>query len=84
MSAAVADRLIELICGDINPAAAGELEPDTDLLLTGLVDSLGVVRIVNWIEDELEVEVDPIDVTLENFQTVSAMAAYIDSRRADD
>lgn len=77
---ATADRIMAFIVDEVNPAAAGELGPDTDLLLTGLVDSLGVVRIVNWMEDELAVEVDPVDVTLENFQTVAAMAAYVASR----
>ncbi|MGI9602002.1 MAG: acyl carrier protein [Acidimicrobiales bacterium] len=75
------DQLIELISTEINPAAGTPIEADTDLLLTGVVDSLGVVRIVNWIEDEAGVEVDPVDVTLENFSTVSAIAAYVDGRR---
>lgn len=81
MTSPLADVLVEMIRTEINPAA-DDLGPDTDLLLTGYVDSLGVVRIVNWIEDELDVEVDPIDVTLENFQTVTAMVTYIETRRA--
>ncbi|MDH3704658.1 MAG: acyl carrier protein [Acidimicrobiia bacterium] len=81
MTTPLADALIELIQVEINPAA-DDVGPETDLLLTGVVDSLGVVRIVNWIEDEVGVEVDPVDVTLENFQTVSAMVAYVDARRA--
>lgn len=52
------------------------VEADTDLLLTGLVDSLGVIRIVTWMEDHLEIEIDPIDVVLENFQTVGLMVDY--------
>ncbi|MEL6983183.1 MAG: acyl carrier protein, partial [Actinomycetota bacterium] len=53
------------------------IEADTDLLLTGAVDSLGVIRITQWMEDELGIEVDPSDVTLENFQTVSRMMRYL-------
>ena len=30
--------------------------PDTDLLMTGLVDSLGVVQIVSWMEQELGIK----------------------------
>lgn len=59
-----------------------EIGPDTDLLLTGAVDSLGVIRITQWMEDELNISVDPGDVTLENFQTVSSMAAYVATRPA--
>ena len=49
----------------------------TDLLLTGLVDSLGVVMIVEWIEAELFVTIDPADVVLEHFQTVEAMLGFV-------
>lgn len=56
--------------------------PDTDLLLTGLVDSLGVVQIVSWMEQELGIVVEPTDVVLEHFQTVDAMAAFVEGRRA--
>lgn len=66
--------LIDMIQSEITfgePVAA-----DTDLLLTGLVDSIGVIRIVTWMEDHLDIEIDPVDVVLENFQTVARMVAY--------
>ncbi len=56
------------------------VEAETDLLLTGAVDSLGVIRITHWMEETAGVAVDPGDVTLENFQTVTKMAAYLDAR----
>jgi len=58
------------------------IELETDLLLTGAVDSLGVIRITQWMEDELGIEVDPLDVTLDNFQTVAKMVTYVDKRRS--
>jgi acyl carrier protein len=60
-----------------------ELSPDTDLLLTGAVDSLGVIRITQWLEDETGIEVDPGDVTLENFQTVDRMITYVEKQLAN-
>lgn len=60
-----------------------ELQLDTDLLLTGAVDSLGVIRITQWLEDEFAIEVDPAEVTLENFQTVELIVAYSRRKGAD-
>ena len=60
----------------------GDVAADTDLLLSGLVDSLGVIRITQWIEDELDVDVPPGDVTLENFQTVDRIVSYVATRNA--
>ncbi len=62
-------------------APSEPLDRDTDLLLTGLVDSLGVMRIVEWIERSQGIEVHPADVILENFRTVGAMADYVGRRR---
>ncbi len=58
------------------------IDPDTDLLLTGLVDSLGVVLIVDWMEERLAISIDPADVVLENFQMVHQMVAYAQRRGA--
>ncbi len=80
MSDDLAGRLIQLIQSEI-ALDADDLDADTDLLLTGLVDSLGIIQIVNWIEDELDVDVDPGDVTLENFQTVARMVTYVEQRQ---
>lgn len=57
----------------------GPIDGATDLLLTGLVDSLGVVLIVEWIETELGRSIDPADVVLENFQTVDSMMEFLRS-----
>ena len=76
---AFADRLLRLVRDEV---ATGDepVESSTDLLLTGLVDSLGVVVIVEWIEADLGISIDPGDVVLEHFQTVDAMLAYLRAR----
>lgn len=77
----IAERLIKMITAEVSLDPTHEIDADTDLLLTGLVDSLGVVQIVGWIEDELGIDVDPLDVVLDNFQTVGQMLAYIERRQ---
>ena len=69
----------------IHDAIATNDEPidaETDLLLTGTVDSLGVILIVDWLEEQLDIEIDPADVTLENFLRVSDMLTYLSGRNA--
>lgn len=55
---------------------------DTDLVMSGLVDSLGVIMVSEWIQDQLDISIDPVDIVLENFRTVDSMAAYVQSRGA--
>ena len=70
--------LLAFIADDVSLEDGG-IEGSTDLLLTGMVDSLGVVLIVEWIERTLGRTIDPADVVLENFQTVDAMMEFLRS-----
>lgn len=78
---AFADELLAMINAEVSFDPSEEITPDTDLLLTGLVDSLGVVQIVAWMEDRLGIEIEPVDVVLENFQTVDRMLAFVKRRQ---
>lgn len=60
-----------------------ELAPDDNLLLSGLIDSLGVMRLVNFIEETFQVEVQPEDVTIENFRTINVIADYLQRRSTE-
>lgn len=50
-----------------------EIEADTELLMSGAVDSLGVVSLLAWLEDEIGTPIDPGLVTLENFERPAAI-----------
>ncbi len=71
-----AEALLVLLNDELSLDPSVVIALETDLLLTGLVDSLGIIQVVSWIEDELGVQVDPVDVTLENFQTPGAMIRF--------
>ncbi len=68
--------LVSMIQSEVSLDPGVDIATDTDLLLSGLVDSLGVVQIVGWLEDRLDVQIDPVDIVLENFETVDSMVAF--------
>ena len=55
---------------------------DTSFLEEGIVDSIGVMELVAFVEENFSVKVDDLDVTPENFDSVSRMAAYIHRKSA--
>lgn len=59
-----------------------EVDDDTSLLISGLVDSLGIVRLVTFMEDSLGIKVPLEDVTIENFETLGLLDAYLQARLA--
>jgi acyl carrier protein len=56
------------------------LSVDDNLLLSGLVDSLGVMRLISYVEQHFSIHVPPEDVTIDHFRSIRAIAEYIDSR----
>ncbi len=55
----------------------GTLSPDANLFTGGFIDSVGIVRMIAHVQDELGVTVPAPDLLPENFRTVRVMAAYL-------
>lgn len=58
-----------------------EILPEDDLLGSGLVESMGMMKIIGFIETEFEISVPPQDMIIENFLTVGAMVNYISGKK---
>ena len=56
-----------------------EIGFDENLLADGMIDSLGMVRLVAFIEEKMAVAVPPEDFTIENFQTINRICEYLDT-----
>ncbi len=54
-----------------------EITDDENLLLSGLIDSMGVMRLVAFISERFGISVPPEDLTIENFVSLDAMAEYL-------
>ena len=50
---------------------------EVSFLEEGIVDSIGVMELVAFVEENFSIKVDDLDVTPENFDSVIRMAAYI-------
>jgi acyl carrier protein len=55
---------------------------DDALLASGIIDSLGVLDLVSFIESEFNVAVNDDDLTPENFQTIDRMAEFVQRKQA--
>jgi acyl carrier protein len=58
-----------------------ELDADFDLLTGGVVDSLGLLKVVAWLETEFDILVDDSELGPESFRTATAIADFIDQSR---
>ncbi len=53
-----------------------------NLLESGVIDSLGVLEIVNFLNEQFALSVEDDDLTPENFQSIHSIAAFVEMRRA--
>ena len=68
---------IKLYIGDELLEEEGPITDDENLLADGMVDSLGMLRLVSFIEESYDFRVPPADFTIENFRTIETIVAYL-------
>lgn len=57
-----------------------EVADDQDLLISGMVDSLGVMRLVRLLEAEFDIKIPAEDVVIEHFGSIDMLTAYMETR----
>ena len=55
---------------------------ETPLLQSGLIDSLGMVDLVAFIETTFGIQVDDEELVPENFETIFAIAGFVEHKRS--
>ncbi len=55
---------------------------DDELIASGLMDSLTIIRLVHFIEEEFSVSVSGGEVVPKNFSSVGAITSFIDGKLA--
>ena len=59
-----------------------QLLDDDPLLARGTIDSMGVMELIAFLEEEFGVTVGDADITEENLGSLAAIARYVASRQA--
>ncbi|MFC1745705.1 phosphopantetheine-binding protein [Candidatus Riflebacteria bacterium] len=54
---------------------------DSSLLDSGIIDSLSILKLVNEIEEEFNIEIDENDLEIENFETLNKIAELIERQK---
>jgi acyl carrier protein len=57
------------------------IDPNESLVESGVIDSLSLLRLISFIEEEFGIVVDDDEVIPENFDTVNVIVELVDSRK---
>ena len=67
------------------PACRQRNLKDTDSLIdSGIVDSMGILELVAFVESDFGVVVEETDLTPENFESIAALADFVVGKRGGE
>lgn len=75
--ATIRENIRSCIQNLINSDSASTLQDDTDLLDMGLLDSLGILEIVAFLEESFAIQIPDVDITPDNFCSIDALCTYL-------
>jgi acyl carrier protein len=74
--------LTDFIVNEVAPTRPDKApSPDDPIVESGLVDSLGLFKVIGFIEDKFGVVVAPEEILLENFATVNAITRLVQGKK---
>jgi acyl carrier protein len=56
---------------------AGELTTDYDLVAAGVIDSLGLLKLIAWLEDRFRLPTDELELDPDSFRSIEAIDAFV-------
>lgn len=71
------DTIKDFISNTLLEGQGEQIETDQDLLMSGVLDSLNVMKLALFLEEQCKITIPAHDVVLENFSTVDQMHAYL-------
>jgi acyl carrier protein len=58
------------------------LDDHLPLLTSGIVDSLGMLDLVRFLEDSFAIQLSDEELTPENFASIASLASFVEMKRA--
>jgi acyl carrier protein len=79
----IAEKIAAYLSESKGLSKDGVLKLDTPLVQSGIVDSLGMVDLVQFLEETFTIRINDEDMVPDNFDTVAAMAAFVERKIAE-
>ena len=75
------DRIKEYITKQFPLARKRGVRNDDPLLESGILDSLGILDLVTYLEEEFGISVDDEELVPDNFQNIERLAAFVSEKQ---
>lgn len=69
------------ILSDVASNEILSISEDDDLLGSGIIDSMGIMKLVAFIENEADIKIPPGEIVIENFMNLNAIEQYLKTKQ---
>jgi acyl carrier protein len=71
-----------IVRNEIEALAACEIkDPDAEIFKSGILDSLNILNIIIFIENEFSLKINPFDINLDTLGSIARICEFIQSKR---
>lgn len=77
-------RIVQFVQRELLSPEDAQIQHDEDLLTGGHIDSMGIMRLIGFLESEFGITVPPEEVTIENFLNIETISNYVDRQTVGD
>lgn len=81
MQATVSDRIREFVRSRFPLARNLDFSDEDSLLDAGVIDSLGILDLVGFLEEAFGIQASDEDLNPENFDSIATLVAFVESKR---
>lgn len=72
------DKIKQYVLDEFLPGVgAEELDADYDLRAGGVIDSLGLLRVVSWLESTFAIPMEEVEIAEQDFATLTAISLFV-------
>ena len=57
------------------------IELDEDLIMQGIIDSMGVIKLSTFMEEKFGIKVSDMDMVPENFQNIDSLTKFVNQSK---
>ena len=74
---ALEDQIASFVRDQFVAQDPSRIDQDTELFREGIVDSMGILTLMRFLEQAFQIEIEPREMLVENFATIAAMRDFV-------
>jgi acyl carrier protein len=75
--AAVVSQIDSFVRDQFGAPDPSRIGQDTELFREGIVDSMGILTLMRFLEQAFQIQIEPREMLVENFATIAAMRDFV-------